>query len=43
MPVSVNCKSVVKESDISFTTQVYKSAVYFVKFAIQIVILMDNE
>ena len=43
MPVSVICKSVVKESDISFTTQVYKLGVYFVKFAIQIVILMDNE
>lgn len=43
MPFSDNYKSTVNKSDILLTTQIYKSAVYFVGYAIQIVIWWDSE
>ena len=43
MPFSDDYKSAVNKSDIPLTTQIYKSAVYFVSYAIQIVIWWDYE
>ena len=42
MPFNVNCVTAVNKSDIASTTHVYESAVYFLRFVIQIFISLDN-